>query len=494
MESEFQLYRCEDEWVDSQAVMRFVEGLNGTGLEYHNFILFRNNHMIAKGAWKPYDGQHVHNIHSSSKSFTSTAIGMLYDRGMINLDEKVIYFFPKKDYFMANEFQKELTVRHLLTMSIGQDFEGFEGDFNNWVDAVLGQPIIRKPGTKFFYSSMSSHVLSEIVTEITGMSELEYLQKNLFSNLGFGKNYWFSGPGNTVSGGGGLHISIDDFAKLGLLYLNKGIYNGTRYLSEEWVNMAVSLQIETADAYPSSKIENSQGYGFQFWRCTHNGYRASGMWAQLCLVLPDQNMVLAVQSSGNGSEATLQQVWKHLLPGVKRHPLEPDEEKTRQLTEFLEQQHIPEEQGLASSRIEPLVPHTYKFQKNPYGFKKMKLLFYNNRIEFELFHEWGDYRACAGRGSYQRDSKSNLADLTHLERDLHMPSKPVGWIPPEIYSRGVWLDESRLLITQRLLNAAAQIRWLLSFDGSCVQVRHLSKNVYGSFENILLVASYESDQ
>lgn len=491
VKSEFRQYACEEENVDSQAVENFVNGLNSTGLEYHSFILFRNNHMIAKGCWKPYDGQEVHNIHSSSKSFTSTAIGMLYDQGRIRLDSRVTEYFPGRCWPLATEEVKSLTVRHLLTMSMGQNFEGVQEEWNSWTDAAMGQPIVRKPGTGFFYSSMCSHILSEIFTKITGESVLEFLRRELFSPMGFGDNYWFAGPGNTVAGGGGLHISIDDFAKLGLLYLNHGVYKGRRYLSEEWVNMATSLQIETAPAYPSSRTENSQGYGFQFWRCTHNGFRASGMWAQMCLVLPDQNMVLAVHSSGTGSEATLQQVWKHLLPGVKGYDLEPDREKTEKLNRFLESQTIPSADGGRESRLEKEVPEHYVFSRNPYGFRELELCFRPDRIRVTIVHEWGTYQASCGRGEFLPDPESNLGELTHLERDLHMPSEPEGYIRPKIFSRAVWTDESQLLISQRMLNAAAQIGWLFRFDGSCVQVLHQSRNVYGSFKDVMLTAPYQ---
>ena len=122
------------------------------------------------------------------------------------------------------------------------------------------------------------------------MSVPEVLARYVFPVLGIDDFHWDICRDGHCQGGTGLHISCEDVAKLGLLYLGKGVYNGQRVLSEEWVEMATSKQTESKGGTPDWQA----GYGFQFWRNAQEGFRADGAFGQLCLVLPEREIVISV--------------------------------------------------------------------------------------------------------------------------------------------------------------------------------------------------------
>ena len=480
-----QVFSCEKEGITSSAVKSFLMALDKDANEFHTVVIYRHNNLVAKASWHPFDGKHVQNIHSSSKSFTSTAIGLLYDAKKLQLDDKVMSYFEEYEFPMANEYLETLTIRNLLTMSVGQEFEAYHSH-NDWVTSTLGTTITTEPGTKFFYNSGASYILSAIVTKITGISSLEFLRENLFKPLDFSENYWLVASNDTTDGGGGLHINVDDFAKLGLLYLNKGVYNGKRIISEEWCNLATSLQIETAPAgYTGS--ENMQGYGFQFWRCTHNGFRASGKFGQVCVVLPDQDMVLAVQSSSTGSQVFLDHIWKHLFPGLYKQPLKENIESNEDLSDYISTLKVNVKEGETDSRLETFLDKkTLNFDVNPYGFETISFNF-DETIQITIKQQNDDYSINCGRNKWNLD-EDDFSNLCLWERNAHWISYPLDYQKPTTYSYATWLHQNVLWITQRTLNAATLTVWQLEIDGCYVKVMNLTKNLYGSFYDIALGA------
>src|SRR5438874_3742035 len=113
-------------------------------------------------------------------------------------------------------------------------------------------------------------------------------------------------------GGWGLSIKTEDIARFGQLYLQKGKWNGRQLVPESWVADATSKHISNGTAENS---DWTQGYGYQFWRCRHGAYRGDGAFGQYCVVMPEQEAVLAITSGVGDMQAVLNVVWDHLLPG-----------------------------------------------------------------------------------------------------------------------------------------------------------------------------------
>lgn len=161
-------------------------------------------------------------------------------------------------------------------------------------------------------------MLSAIVQKVTGQTVLEYLQPRLFQPLGIANPTWETSPQGISIGGYGLYVRTEDIAKFGQLYLQNGKWNGRPLLPKSWIELATSRQVSNG-SNPTSDWD--QGYGFQFWRCRHNAYRGDGKDGQMCIVLPDQDAVIAITANTGNMQAELNIVWDKLLPAFSEKPL-----------------------------------------------------------------------------------------------------------------------------------------------------------------------------
>jgi hypothetical protein len=173
----------------------------------------------------------------------------------------------------------------------------------------------QEPGSVFCYNQGCTLTLSAIVQSVSGQPLHEYLRPRLFDPLGVGEIEWLPlGPYDM--GFAGLHIPVDAVARLGLMILQGGEYGGTRILPEAWTDDAMTVHIPNGPDNP----DWSQGYGYQMWRGRH-GWRGDGAFGQLCLVLREYDLVVAVGAQVEDMQLELDLVWQHLLPGLSDGPL-----------------------------------------------------------------------------------------------------------------------------------------------------------------------------
>ena len=325
----------EAQGISSAAVRDFVTAADKINT-LHSFMLLRHGHVIAEGWWKPEAADKPHILNSLSKSFTSTAIGLAIESGKLNLDDPVLKFFPTDAPAGPSENLQAMKVRDLLTMTGGHDTEPKAVGGAPSVKQFLAHPVKHKPGTHFQYNTMGTYTLSAIVTKVTGQTTLDYLRPRLFAPLGIANPDWASSPEGHSLGGYGLKICTEDIAKFGQLYLQKGKWNGRQLLPEKWVEQATSRQVPNdQESHSNIGIDWQQGYGFQFWRCTHNAYRGDGAGGQLCVVMPDQDAVLAITADTGNFQGELNAVWNHLYPAFQTAPLPEDSAGQEKLKEAL---------------------------------------------------------------------------------------------------------------------------------------------------------------
>lgn len=160
----------------------------------------------------------------------------------------------------------------------------------------------------------SSGVLAAIVHKVTGQRVSDYLKPRLFEPLGIEEPQWDTSPQGETIGGYGLHLRTEDIAKFGLLYLQKGKWNGKQLVPAAWVEQATSKQVSNDSPGAEGNFDWKQGYGFQFWRCRHGAYRGDGKDGQFCVVLPEQDAVIAITADTSNMQAELNVVWDKLLP------------------------------------------------------------------------------------------------------------------------------------------------------------------------------------
>jgi CubicO group peptidase (beta-lactamase class C family) len=315
----------EAEGISSQAIVEFVEAADKNVNTFDSFMILRHGKVIAEGWWKPNSAEIPHVLNSVSKSFTSTAIGLAIHDRKLKLDDPVLKFFPADAPQDLSENLKAMTVRDLLTMSGGHEVEPKAVGGGPSVKQFLSQPVAYRPGTHFLYNTMGSYVLSAIVTKVTGETALEYLKPRLFQPLGVENPRWDSSPEGNSLGGSGLYLRTEDVAKFGQLLLQKGKWNGKQLVPRRWIQRATSKQISNEnESHAKIGPDWIEGYGFQFWRCRHNAYRADGAGGQFIVVMPDQDVVVAITAASDNMEAELDAIWDHLLPAFQSKPLPED--------------------------------------------------------------------------------------------------------------------------------------------------------------------------
>jgi len=280
-------------------------------------MVLRHGHVVLEAEWTPYRLTDRHLLYSVSKSFTSTAIGLAVDAGLLSIDDKVVSFFGPEDLpETVSDHLAAMTVRHLLTMSTGHDEDTVQrmSRDGRMVRTFLGLEVEHEPGAPFVYNSGATYLLSAILQRVSGETLLDYLQSRLFEPLGITEATWGSSQEGITFGGWGLSLSTESMAKFGQLVLQRGVWEGRQLVPAEWFEAATSRQVAN-----DSEINPDwhQGYGFQFWRGRHNTYRADGAFGQFILGIPDHDAVLIITSADANMQATLDVVWEHLLPALE---------------------------------------------------------------------------------------------------------------------------------------------------------------------------------
>jgi CubicO group peptidase (beta-lactamase class C family) len=291
--------------------------------------------VIGEGWWKSEAPDKPHVLASLSKSFNATAVGLAIEDGKLSLDDPVLKFFPADAPADPSDNLKAMTVRDLLTMTCGHDTEPKAAGGAPSVKQFLAHPVLHKPGTHFQYNTMGSYTLSAIVTKVTGQTTLEFLKPRLFDPLGIEHPEWASSPEGNSLGGYGLKLCTEDIAKFGQLYLKKGKWRGKQLIPEKWIELATSKQVPNdQESHSNIGIDWQQGYGFQFWRCTHNAFRGDGAGGQLCVVIPDKDAVIAITADTGNFQGEMNAIWDKLYPAFQAEALPadaPGQEKLGQL-------------------------------------------------------------------------------------------------------------------------------------------------------------------
>jgi CubicO group peptidase (beta-lactamase class C family) len=312
----------EHEGIPSSAVLSFVQAADTSIDAMNSFMLVRHGRVVAEGWWGPYAPTTPHILYSLSKSFTSTAIGLAIAEGKLSVDDPVLKFFPDDAPSDPSANLKAMRVRDLLRMVAGNQteaalFGAVDSSMRGatWVKRFLAHPVPFKPGTHFLYNSPATYMLSAIVQKATGQTVNDYLTPRLYEPLGMAKPQWVSSPEGINAGAYGLSVRTEDIAKLGQLYLQKGVWKGKQIIPAAWVAEATARQTSNGSA-PTSDWD--QGYGYQFWQSRH-GFRGDGAFGQYMLILPQYDAVVAITSGVRDMQAVMNLVWDKLLPAMQPH-------------------------------------------------------------------------------------------------------------------------------------------------------------------------------
>jgi len=391
----------------------FLDDIARKGLELHSFMLIRSGCVLAEGWWKPYAPELNHALFSLSKSFTATAIGMAVDSGLVTVDDRVVDFFPDKLPPDLDSRWRALTIKHLLTMTSGHSEDPFgkmitapDGD---WVKAYFACPLQYEPGTVFVYSTGATYMLAAIIQRVTGEKLIDYLRPRLFEPLGIANPTWWECPMGISVGGTGLSITTEDIAKFGLLFLNRGRWNGAQLVSEGWVQEASAKQVCNYKGNPNSDWE--QGYGYQMWRCRHGAYRGDGAVGQYCVVMPEQDAVIAITSGIREMQPVLDSIWEHILPRFGG-PLPENPALQEELKARLDGLSLPMLPGMWNEQAAARVAEVrYDLEPNAFGLTGLEFFPASGELRMTAWFGSSSVPLRAGFGDYIAQEIRGQADV-----------------------------------------------------------------------------------
>jgi CubicO group peptidase (beta-lactamase class C family) len=258
--------------------------------------------------WHPfYQGSALHTMQSVTKSVTSALIGIAIGRGEIaGVDAPMLALLGDRTVPDPDGRKARVTLADLLTMRAGiawdestmpytdprNDCAQMEAS-DDWVGYVLGKPMAADPGTVFVYNSGVSQLLSQVLRHATGMTADAYAEQHLFGPLGIREHYWKITPGGLPDTEGGLYLLPEDLAKIGLLFLHDGMWDGRRVLPEGWAAQSTATLV--ADVAPEDP-GNEWRYGYQWWlleppAASTRVIAARGYGGQFLLVAPELDLV-----------------------------------------------------------------------------------------------------------------------------------------------------------------------------------------------------------
>lgn len=274
----------------------------------HSLLIYKDDKLLFEKYYNGFNDTKLANLKSVTKSITSLLIGIAIDKGMIkNENQKLIEIMPELFDKVSDEEKKEITIRHLLTMSAGFDWNNFRGRWRSGWDKsknpnqylINNVPLKYKPDEKWNYNSGLSHLLTGIIKNRSGTNLLEFAKQNLFRPLGIEKIKWEKAPDGNERGNSELWLSPKDLAKIGLMMLNEGRWNNKQIISKHWIEKSTKKYF---DGFPQIG-----GYGYH-WHTRkfgkYNSYLAAGWGGQFLIVIPALNLVVVNTSKWNVAKST----------------------------------------------------------------------------------------------------------------------------------------------------------------------------------------------
>lgn len=282
---------------------------------------WREGKLIYSQEWNGYADTDCTHIMSATKSVVALLVGIAIDQGLIHsIDDKVLDYFPEYQVKRGEKTIQEVTLRHLLTMRA--PYKGKGDPWSkvctslNWTHASLDFLGGRKGLTdEFQYQTVCLHILSGILWKATGMKTVDFANEYLFMPLGIAMhenyyaksaeehrhftidkepkgNVWFADRDGLGTPGYGLCMSAKDMAKLGMLCLNKGVWEGKQILSAAWIDEM------TRPRAVEGKMFRGMAYGYLWWiiHPEKKIYAAIGNSGNVIYVNPEKNVVVAVSS------------------------------------------------------------------------------------------------------------------------------------------------------------------------------------------------------
>jgi len=390
----FEKITPEQAGVSSREVAKFIRLLNKRNIPMHSLLMMKGDKLFAEYYWAPFHKDFNHREYSQTKSFTSVAIGLLWEDGLIDLDRPMAEYFPEKiDTTLPPHLAKQ-TVREMLTMTtVGECARWF--DEHDEPDRThLYFNLKRKPGraagTIWDYDSAGSQVLSNLVEKISGMSTFDFLNERIFKHLGTFRTAEMLRTRNGDGWGDSAMIcTARDIMSFARFVMNYGTWEGKRLMGEEYLRLATSKQ---KDNIEYDRHIFRQGYGYQIWRTENNGFCFYGMGSQYTVCLPDLDLILVCNADTQGMvhacDVILGMFFDIVVESMGSSPLPEDKAAEDVLAEVTRDLKLVCIKGDEDSPLRDEINGTvYRCFDNPQGIKSLSFRFDVDGRGGELHYE-----------------------------------------------------------------------------------------------------------
>ncbi len=348
----FEVGSLEEVNIDSVLLKKAVNKINsGKYDEIHSTIIFKDNKLVFEeyfqghrykwdgenhhGVLTSWDKSTLHGVKSVSKSITSLCVGIAIDKGFIeSVDQSIFDYLPDHQHLKTNGKEK-ITIEHLLTMTSGLEWADLGSESNDivgiWfqdkdpISFILEKPLIHKPGTTFNYSGGNTIILGEIIKNASHMELDKFSEEHIFKPLEIDSPSWpLRFDNGVIEAGGGLEMTPRTMVKIGVTYLNNGIYNDTQIISKQWIEKSSTPYSNNTNINISGHDSGNHDYSYSWWLKSYtksekkvNMYHAVGWGGQEIIILPELNTVV-VFTGGNyiRKVKALEILEKYILPAI----------------------------------------------------------------------------------------------------------------------------------------------------------------------------------
>jgi CubicO group peptidase (beta-lactamase class C family) len=446
----------EEQGMDSADLARLLAF--GTTRSLDSLLIARHGRIVLDAYYAPYTSDIPHAVNSSTKAVVGTLAAIAHKEGLLDsYDHKMLDFFSGRPIANLDDRKKAITVQNLLDMTSGLEWEegitgGREQSLADWskspdlVQFVLDRPMAHAPGELFYYDSGNPHLVSAIITKLTGVKARDYAVAKLFGPLGIAAPYWRQDPQGISTGSGGLYLLPRDMAKIGYLYLRNGEWEGKQIVPLEWIE-----QVNHATVNMNAAFEPALRYANFFWALPEKHvYMAVGYHCQVIMVLPERDIVAVLTAR---DFCPFRKTADMIAGAIKSDTALPaNSAGTTLLANALRDisTEKPSAVGATPALAAAISGKSYKFPGNALNIKTMSLTLadVNPRFDLEI--------SASGINSLKFGGPIGLDGLYRKGRPT-----PFGVTA----FRGMWSDDHTFVIDAQFLGAGEQRKWTLSFDG-----------------------------
>ena len=325
----------EQQGMSSEILVKIFDKIKTEQLNINSLLIVRNGYIVVEA--HRHFAELLHPLYSSSKSVVSAVFGIALKEGYIgSTDETLLHYFPEISQKKDSEVKSSITIKHLLTMSCGFDWEESENYLSpknpvyqmmnspNSVQYVLDKPVSQKPGQTFKYNTGCTHLLFAALNRV-GLKVSDFAQDRLFKPLGI-SNYNWNRDSNGIPFS--LHMRTRDMAKFGYLYLKGGNWSGKQIVPQSWIEESTKKHIKVT----WGRIAEYYGYK---WYIHSFGFHSLGWRGQYIFVIPQQDLVVVFTSDlpSLKMEEPIHLVKSYVIPAVKASTTLPKNEKAQKILE-----------------------------------------------------------------------------------------------------------------------------------------------------------------